>query len=58
MKVTPNYAYRVVVVIGIVVVLLILLAITNKIIKRKKEKAAETERLLNTPLEHISASEE
>lgn len=58
MKVTPNYAYRVVVVIGIVAVLLILLAITNKIIKRKKEKAAETERLLNTPLEHISASEE
>lgn len=58
MKVTPNYTYRVVVVIGIVVVLLILLTITNKIIKRKKEKAAETERLLNTPLEHISASEE
>lgn len=58
MKVTPNYTYRVVVVIGIVVVLLILLTITNKIIKRKKEKAAETERLLNTPIEHISASEE
>lgn len=58
MKVTPNYTYRVVVVIGVVVVLLILLAITNKIIKRKKEKAAETERLLNTPIEHISASEE
>lgn len=58
MKVTPNYTYRVVVVIGVVVVLLILLTITNKIIKRKKEKAAETERLLNTPLEHISTSEE
>ena len=42
-------------VLGIVILVVILL-ILKSVFKRQKERAAETERILNTPVEHISSS--
>lgn len=53
MSKTPSTAVILVVFIGVIVILIILFSWWNKAQKRKKEQAAETERILNTPLEEI-----
>lgn len=53
MSKTVSSVIVIVLVIGVVAVLIIVFCILKAVFKRSKEKAAETERILNTPVSSI-----
>ncbi len=50
---TPNYVFIVCIAIAGVIALCVIFAIVRAIVKRKKEEAEETERILNTPIDQL-----
>lgn len=52
---TKSLGERVMMPILVIVIMIVGLLILKAVFKRKKEKAAETERILNTPVEHIGS---
>lgn len=55
---TPDVKITLAKIVSPIVALIIVFAIVRTVAKRKKEKAEETQRILETPLEHLDAPEE